>query len=119
MPVRSLGSSVLRWPDREEVDQAVRRWAARVGARDARIRRVGYFGSYARGTWGVGSDVDLVVVVAEAAEPPARRALAYDATDLPVPADVFVYTEEEWEAMLVRGGLPRTASREVVWVLER
>lgn len=46
-------------------------------------------------------------------------ALAYDATGLRVPADVFVYTEEEWEAMLVRGGLPRTGSREVVWLLER
>jgi len=119
MPVRSLGSSVLRWPDREEVDRAVRLWAAQVTARDDRVLRVGYFGSYARGDWGVGSDVDLVVIVAEAAKPLERRALAYDASDLPVPADVFVYTEEEWEAMLVRGGLPRTASREVVWVLER
>lgn len=44
---------------------------------------------------------------------------ATDATDLPVPADLFVYTAAEWQAMLVRGGLPRTASREVVWVLER
>jgi predicted nucleotidyltransferase len=119
MPVRSLGSSVLRWPDREEVDRAVRDWAARIAALDERVLRVGYFGSYARGDWGVGSDVDLVVIVAEAAEPLERRALAFDATDLPVPADVFVYTEGEWEAMLVRGGLPRTASREVAWVLER
>jgi predicted nucleotidyltransferase len=114
-----LGSSVLRWPDREEVDRALRLWAAQVGARDERVLRVGYFGSYARGNWGVGSDVDLVVIVAQAAEPLERRALAYDASDLPVPADVFVYAQEEWEAMLVRGGLPRTASREVVWVLER
>lgn len=119
MPVRSSGSSVLRWPDRGEVDDAVRRWAARVGAEDERIRRVGYFGSYARGDWGVGSDVDLVVIVTDAAGPLERRALAYDATDLPVPADLFVYTAAEWQAMLVRGGLPRTASREVVWVLER
>src|SRR3989337_3021023 len=29
MPVRSLSSSVLTWPDARTVDQAVRRWAGR------------------------------------------------------------------------------------------
>jgi hypothetical protein len=60
-----------------------------------------------------------VVIVSEAPEPLERRALAYDVTGLPVPADLFVYTEGEWGTMLVRGGLPRTASREIVWIFER
>lgn len=30
MPMRSLSSSVLKWPDSQTVDQAVRRWAQRV-----------------------------------------------------------------------------------------
>ena len=31
-------------------------WAAREAPRHAGLRRLGYFGSYARGDWGVGSD---------------------------------------------------------------
>lgn len=119
MPVRSLRSSVLRWPDREEVDRAVRTWAAEAAARDQRVRRVGYFGSYARGNWGVGSDVDLVVIVGESATPFERRALAFDAGHLPVPADLLVYTAAEWDGMSVGGGLPRTVGSHVLWVLER
>ncbi len=119
MPVRSLRSSVLRWPDRDEVDRGVRGWAAEVAAGDEGIIRVGYFGSYARGDWGVGSDVDLVVLLRESEVPFERRSLAYDATRLPVPADLLVYTAQEWERMSAEGGLPRTAAREVVWVFRR
>ncbi len=119
MPVRSLGSSVLRWPDREAVDRAVRAWAADVAADDERVRRVGYFGSYANGRWGVGSDVDLVVILAGSDEPFERRPLAYDTLHLPVPADLFVYTVAEWERMSAEGGLPRTVAGKIIWVLER
>jgi hypothetical protein len=119
MPVRSLRSSVLRWPGRDEVDRAVRAWASRVAAARPDVLRVGYLGSYARGDWGVGSDVDLVVLVAASDTPFARRPLAFDATSLPVPADVFVYTEAEWEALRRRGPGPAQADLETVWVFAR
>lgn len=83
------------------------------------VRRVGYFGSYARGDWGVGSDVDVVVVVEESSEPFERRPLAYDPTELPVPADVLVYAAAEWDRMSIDGGLPRTIAKEIIWVFER
>ncbi len=119
MPVRSLRTSVFRWPDRAEVERAVRAWAAAVAERDRSVLAIGYFGSYARGDWGVGSDLDLVILRSEVEEPFERRALAYDATALPVPADVFVYSCDEWERMLAGGGLPRTVAGEVVWVVDR
>lgn len=59
MPVRSLDSSVLRWPDATTVHQAVCRWAREAARTRPEVLRVGYFGSYARGDWGVGSDLDL------------------------------------------------------------
>src|SRR5262249_16682613 len=68
MPVRSLSSSVFTWPDAGVVEQAVRQWAHQTARQNAGIRRVGYFGSYARGDWGVGSDVDLIIVVDRAEE---------------------------------------------------
>ncbi|MGQ9602514.1 MAG: nucleotidyltransferase domain-containing protein, partial [Candidatus Bipolaricaulia bacterium] len=63
MPVRSLNSSVLKWPDAKTVDRAVRIWAKEIAQLKPEVVRIGYLGSYARGDWGVGSDLDLVVVV--------------------------------------------------------
>ena len=114
MPVRSLGSSVFRWPDAATVDRAVRQWASEVADR-GQADRIGYYGSYARGDWGVGSDVDIVVVVADSGEPFERRSLCFDASALPVPADVVVYTEPEWRALADRL-VGRRLSREMVWV---
>ncbi len=46
MPVRSLNSSVLVWPDRATVDRAARAWAAAVARGRGELRRLGYCGSY-------------------------------------------------------------------------
>lgn len=117
MPVRSLNSSVLVWPDRSQVDRAVRLWVACASQAQTQLRRLGYFGSYARGDWGVGSDLDLVAIVAAAPEPFAQRPLAWDLTSLPVPAEILVYTESEWRALEARGGrFAHTLAEEVVWV---
>jgi predicted nucleotidyltransferase len=48
MPVRSLNSPVLIWPDAESVDLAARRWAEHA-SQNPEVVRIGYFGSYARG----------------------------------------------------------------------
>lgn len=117
MPVRSLRSPVLRWPDRDTVDAAVRQWAARQAEQRSGVLRVGYFGSYARGDWGVGSDVDLVVIVAQADEPFEARGATWDTTPLPVPADLIVYTANEWHVLQQRGGrFAEQLARETVWV---
>lgn len=90
MPVRSLNSSVLKWPSRKAVDQAVRAWTVEQARERPEILRLGYFGSYARGDWGVGSDQDLIAIVNEISEPFARRALKWDLNGLPVPAELIV-----------------------------
>lgn len=120
MPVRSSNSHVLRWPDRETVDHAVREWAAAMLQTHPEVVRVGYFGSYARGDWGVGSDLDLIVVVDDADEPFRQRSVAFDTLELPVPADLLVYTAEEWSALLEEGRpFALRLTEEAVWVHER
>ncbi len=103
MPVRSLRSSVLRWPDADSVRGAAEAWARDLLATNPRVRRAGYFGSYAKGNAGVGSDLDLVVVVDETSEPVVRRGIAFETHRLPVPVDLLVYTEEELAALLASG----------------
>ena len=109
MPIRSLNSSVLKWPDRDAVHSAVAALAGRLRATYPAISAVGYFGSYVRGDWGVGSDVDLIIRVSE-----EDWDTMIDATSLPVPADVLVYTDSQWTA--VQGRMRKVLYEEVVWV---
>ena len=120
MPVRSLNSSVFKWPDQKTVDEAVRSWSIEQGQRRSGLKRLGYFGSYARGDWGVGSDLDLIAVVEDDPEPFERRILSWELDRLPVPADILVYTSKEWtELHNRRDKFSRMLNREVIWTLSR
>ena len=117
MPVRSFGSSVLRWPRRDEVDAAARAWARALARSEAEVLAAGYFGSYARGDYGVGSDLDLVVILRRSELPPERRSLGWKLDKLPVPADVLVYSLEEWCRLKEQGyRMYRVLTDETVWV---
>lgn len=116
MPVRSLNSRVVKWPDASQVLNAVTVWAQRQAALRDDLDAVGIMGSYARGDWGVGSDVDIVVVVKQSALPFMSRAREWTVQGIPVPADVLVYTGEEWEAMCRGPQRSALADAQVYWV---
>jgi len=89
-----------------------------VAAARPEVRRLGYFGSYARGDWGVGSDLDLIAIVATSCEPRERRGLGWDTSTLPVPADLLIYTEAEWQQLETeQGRFDRMLARDVVWMV--
>lgn len=126
MPVRLLTSSVLKWADAKTVDGAVRRWAEKVAGDEQNVLKIGYFGSYARGDWGVGSDIDVIIIVESCGQTFFRRSLEWDVTGLPVPADVLVYTKKEWQSFSqdlpsneVKGRFYQTVMQEVVWVYQK
>ncbi|MFC1534177.1 nucleotidyltransferase domain-containing protein [Thermodesulfobacteriota bacterium] len=104
MPVRSLNSSVIKWPDQQTVDHDLRRWVKNEAVKHHGLCKLGYFGSYARGDWGVGSDLDLIAIVVESSEPFERRSLSWDLRKIPVPADLLIYTINEWEKLQKDGG---------------
>ncbi|UCF90182.1 MAG: nucleotidyltransferase domain-containing protein [Desulfobacterales bacterium] len=117
MPVRSLNSSVLKWPDRDTVAKALRDWAQAQSEEHPELERLGYFGSYARGDWGVGSDLDLIALIGETSEVFERRSLKWDLSVLPVPADLLIFTRQEWRRLQKQGGrFALTLAREVVWI---
>lgn len=118
MPVRLLNSSVLKWPDAQSVDRAVRQWADRIARQRSDVRRIGYFGSYARGDWGVGSDLDLVIILDDSIQPFEKRSSEWDTAELPVPADVLVYTQAEWRSLRHAERFYQTLMREAVWVYD-
>jgi len=102
------------------VDRAVRSWSIEQALHQPEIERIGYFGSYARGDWGVGSDIDLIAVVAGCFEPFERRLLSWELHNLPVPADILVYTLQEWKELQKRNDkFSRMLAREVIWAYSR
>jgi hypothetical protein len=114
MPVRSLNSPVLKWPSRQAVLDAAGKWAARAYSEHPGALKIGCFGSYARGDSGVGSDLDLLVLVAD--EVKSGCAAGLDASILPVPADVLVFTESEWTSLQSEGGrFANVLATETVW----
>ena len=116
MPVRSLGSSVLRWPSREEVEEALKAWLSRHPIPG--LVAAGYFGSYARGEAGVGSDLGLRLLVARSPLPPWKRPLELPLEELPVPAEALGYTLEEWKGLPQRSPrLARVLREETRWLL--
>lgn len=74
---------------------------------------------YARGDWGVGSDLDVIIIVESSQQPFERRGSAWDLSEFPVPVDVLVYTEKEWQSLVQRGCFAGTVLNEAVWVLVR
>lgn len=120
MPVRPLNSSVIKWPDLESADRAVRDWADKVAREHPEVLRIAYIGSYARGDWGVGSDVDLIVILKSSDQPFWRRAFELPLPDLPVPADMLVYRVDEWQSLGEENTrFFKTVQREAQWVYVR
>ena len=118
MPATSSTSSVKRWPTPEEVLAALREWATAQAAVRPDLIALGYFGSHARGDTGFGSDLDVVAIVRDSAVPRLERNGDWPYEHLPVPADLLVYTLEEWERMRGRGGrFARMIDEETVWVI--
>ncbi|RZM81812.1 nucleotidyltransferase domain-containing protein [Leptolyngbya iicbica] len=117
MPVRSLNSSILRWPSRDEVDQALRQWVARHEPDLTGAIAIGYFGSYARGDAGVGSDLDVVMILRQSDVSFTQRSQQWNFLSIPVPVEAQIYTAAEWAQLTVNQ--PRfhsTLVTETVWL---
>jgi predicted nucleotidyltransferase len=111
---------VFKWPKRTEVDKAARIWASQLVQQKPEVIKLGYFGSYARGDWGVGSDLDLIAVVERSEKAFEMRSLDWDVSRLPVPAQILVYTVDEWKSLQQEGKrFASTLARETVWVHDK
>jgi predicted nucleotidyltransferase len=119
MPVKSLSLPVLVWPNAETVDRAVREWVKETLISNQNVIRAGYYGSYARGDWGVGSDLDLIIIIEVTNEPFERRAATLNTTSLPVPVDILIYTKQEWQKLENEQRFVKQINQEVIWIYKR
>ncbi len=119
MPVRLLTSPVLKWPDAQTVAEAVKRWAEKVVQERPEVVQIGYFGSYARGDWGVGSDLDLLIILDQTDKPFEMRPSEWNTLEIPVSSDVLVYTRDEWDTLSTQRQFFQNLANETVWVYLR
>lgn len=99
MPKRSPNGSVLRWPSPAHVLEQAQRWAQQQAAVHPELEAVGVFGSYGRGDAGVGSDLDLLLVLRQCELPVWERLCPWDTADLPLATDLLVYSRKEWQSL--------------------
>lgn len=117
MPVRSLNSSVIKWPPGKKVEESLNQWSNRLTKERDDVVRIGYFGSYANGNWGVGSDLDVIIILEESDEPFERRGAYFDTSAIPVPVELLVYTREEWKKMEKENvSFYDSVSDEIIWL---
>jgi predicted nucleotidyltransferase len=114
-----LTQSVLRWPEPSEVLAEVRHWAASLAQTRPGLQRVGVFGSYGRGTAGVGSDLDLLLVDTGASGSQRERLRQLPLEELPLSCDALVLTPEEHEQLLASGSrMAQALQRDTRWQWE-
>jgi len=99
------------------VIEALKLWAIKTKAGHPELQKLGYFGSYAVGNWGVGSDLDIIAILGASSKPFEKRLLSWDLSELPVPADLLMYTSAEWHKLeLENNRFWQTIQREIVWL---
>jgi UTP:GlnB (protein PII) uridylyltransferase len=120
MPVRLFTQSVLRWPEPEQVLRQVNAWAQKQAGRVPSLQGVAVFGSYGRGTAGVGSDLDLLLIDAAASGPQQERLRRWPLELLPLSCDALVLTPSEHEELMAAGSRFATElERDARWVWTR
>ena len=112
MPKRSLSLSVLKWPSKEKVISDLNKWVDNL-KKNSSILKIGYFGSYAEGNFGIGSDLDIVIIVEETKIPFIYRAKDFDTTSFCVDVDLLIYTLKEWQK------LESSFKHKIKWIFER
>ena len=95
----SSAGPVLRWPSSEQVIDQATRWAKAQQHQNPDLLAVGMFGSYGRGDAGVGSDLDLVLILEACELPIWERLRRWDTGSLPLACDLLVYSREEWRSL--------------------
>ena len=103
--------------DKNKVLHQLKDYTRKVKRSRPEVEKVGLFGSYATGTYGPASDVDLLIILRESSKRFLDRIPDYLPENLSVSCDVFPYTDKEIERMK-QSGTPWICHvlKETVWL---
>ena len=92
-------SARVRYAQPELIRKAVRDYAREIRSGHPEVRSIRWFGSWVRGDAGVGSDVDLCIIVDRSDKPRRDRVVDFLPRVFPVGIDLFVYTSVEFDTL--------------------
>ena len=90
-----MSGVVVKSLDEAAVRRAMDAYAARLLAADPEIEEIIVFGSFEKGTWAPGSDLDVFVVLSRSTKSVRDRIPDLLPGPFPVGVDLFPYTREE------------------------
>ena len=92
-------SARVRYAEAEPIRKAVRDYARDLRNGHPEILSIRWFGSWVRGDAGVGSDVDLCIVLDRSDTPRRERVMDFLPRVFPVGIDLFILTAAEFETL--------------------
>ena len=95
MPMPFWASVGVNWADRAAVESAVQDWVHNLKLLPT-VQRVIWYGSWIAGTPGPRSDVDICLIVSDAAPTQRDRASQFLPVGFPTGIDLVVFTAAEW-----------------------
>ena len=103
--------------DKDKVLRQLKDYAAKLKRTWPEVEKVGLFGSYATGTFGPASDVDLLIILRHSSKRFLDRIPDFIPDNLAVSCDCFPYTSKEMDKMKQEGA-PWIGHilKEVVWL---
>jgi predicted nucleotidyltransferase len=114
---KSSNSVRVVFADKDKVLRQLRAYAKKLKRSCPELERVGFFGSYANGTFGPASDVDLLIILRKSSKRFLDRIPDFLPENLSICCDVFPYTSEEMETMEAQNNpWIRHVLGEVVWL---
>ena len=114
---KSSNSVKVVFADKNKILRQLVDYTVEVKRSRPEVEKVGLFGSYANGTYGPASDVDLLIILRQSSKRFLDRVPDYLPDNLSISCEVFPYTDEEIEKMK-QEGMPwiRHVLKEVVWL---
>jgi predicted nucleotidyltransferase len=105
----SSTSARVRYAEPERIRKAVHDYAREIRGTHPEVRSIRWFGSWVRGDAGVGSDVDLCIIVDHSDGPRRDRIMDFLPRVFPVGIDLFIYTAAEFTTLLTEHPAMREA----------
>ena len=109
-----MSSVVVKSIDEATVRRAAEAWARRLLEERPEVEEVVFFGSFSRGTWAPGSDLDVFLFLRSSEKPFRERIVDYLPGAFPVGVDLLPYTRGEVES-LSQGLLREVAASRCRW----
>ena len=99
MQKRSFGSVTIFSIDEDRVRQAADEYAADLLLQHPEVEEIVVFGSFEKGNYAPGSDLDVFILLSASDKPRRERVGDFMPTGFPIPLDIFPLTRDEVAAL--------------------